>query len=95
MTNHVEKLNSIINRKGYVYIQLNSRDILLVNCDKNYEMPDFTDMKINEYDIYPFTFEIIYDREEFEKSNNGSFLKSIRLKDIQTVIPFDRVKIAY
>lgn len=89
---HEAILHTINSVKGYQYIQIRKGDIFLIDCSKSISTPDFESLNEYERDQYELVFELIVDRENYEKSISGStYLKPIRLKDIRAIRRFEDV----
>lgn len=92
--NNLDKINAINNSRGYVYFQLHCGDIFLFNSIGKIEIPDFTQLGLFDQDQYSVVFEFIYDRDEFEKtSGGGTFTKSVKIKDIQSMKEFKNTRL--
>lgn len=83
----ITKIKTIKHVSGLHYILMQSGDLFLVDFKHDTMIePDYSTMNDYEIDQITFWFECIYDREE-----NGIFQKRLKIKDIESLIPFGRV----
>jgi hypothetical protein len=88
-----DKIKALNTASGLNYLLLISGDIYLIDCNIKIEMPDFEQMPLHIRDTYEVIFRCITDREKYlNNSGDASFNKSIKVKEIQGMKAFGKIK---
>lgn len=89
----VAKLTAL-NQGGYLFVQTVKGDIFLYNSKVKLDIPHLESMDFMAKEEYELILELIYNREKYEQSpDSGSFFKTIKLKEINSIRRLKDVKI--
>lgn len=88
-----DKIKAINAASGLNYLLLFSGDIYLIDCNVKIEIPDLEQMSAHQWDTYEIIFNCIPNREKYlNNSNESTFIKSIKVKEIQSMKAFGTIK---